>query len=72
MAKDKTRIDRFVDRANVHKHLLHSANHLNFTDLPLILNSVFSKRFGLFGEGDGLDLSLKISAIMIDFLDKKN
>ena len=72
MAKDKTRIDRFVDHANVHKHLLHSANHLNFTDLPLILNPLFSKLFGLFGEGDRLDLSLKTSAIMIDFFDKKN
>ncbi|MEM8673225.1 MAG: hypothetical protein AAGF83_05060 [Cyanobacteria bacterium P01_G01_bin.67] len=72
MAKDRTRIDRFVDHANVHKHLLHSANHLNFMDLPLILNSVFSKRFGLFGDGDRLDILLKTSAIMIDFFDQKN
>lgn len=72
MAKDKTRIDRFVDHANVHQHLLHSANHLNFMDLPLILNSAFSKHFGLFGEGDRLDLLLRTSAIIINFFDKNN
>jgi dienelactone hydrolase len=68
MAKDKIRIDRFARHANVHKHLLQSANHFNFMDLPLILNPVFSKCIGLFGEVDRLDLLLKTSAKMIGFL----
>lgn len=72
MAKDKTRIDRFVRHSNVHKHLFHSAKHLSFTDLPLILNSLLSKCFGLFGEGDRLDLSLETSAMMIDFFGETN
>ena len=72
MAKDKTRIDRFVDHANACKHLLHSASHLSFTDLPLILNPVLSKRSGLFGEGDGLDLLSRTSAMMIDFFGEKD
>jgi dienelactone hydrolase len=72
MAKDKTRIDRFLDHANARKHLLRSASHLSFTDLPLILNPMLSKRLGLFGEGDGLDLLSRTSAMMIDFLGEKN
>jgi dienelactone hydrolase len=72
MAKDKTRIEQFARHANVYKHFLHSANHFNFMDLPLILNPVFSKRIGLFGEADRLDLLLNTSATMIDFFDKKN
>ena len=71
MAKDKTRIDRFVDHANARKYLLHSASHLSFTDLPLILNPVLSKRSGLFGEGNSLDLLSKTSAMMIDFFNKE-
>jgi dienelactone hydrolase len=72
MAKDKTRIDQFARHANVHKHVLHSASHFNFMDLPLILNPLFSKRIGLLGEVDRLDLLLKTSATMIDFFNKPN
>jgi dienelactone hydrolase len=72
MAKDKIRIDRFAGHSNVHKHLLYSAGHLNFMDLPLILNPIFNKHIGLFGEADGLDLLLKTSATMIDFFNEKN
>jgi dienelactone hydrolase len=72
MAKDKIRIDLFARHANIHKHLLHSASHFNFMDLPLILNPVFSKRIGLFGEADGLDLLLKTSATIIDFFNEAN
>jgi dienelactone hydrolase len=72
MAKDKIQIAQFARHANVHKHLLHSANHFNFMDLPLILNPVFSKHIGLFGEADGLDLLLKTSATMIDFFNETN
>jgi hypothetical protein len=72
MTKDKARIDQFSQHANVHKHLLDSANHLNFMDLPLILNPAFSRRIRLFGEVDELDLLLKTSATMIDFFDEIN
>ncbi len=72
MAKDKIRIDQFARHANVRKHLLQSANHLNFMDLPLILNPVFSKHISLFGEVDGLDLLLKTSVTMIDFFNETN
>lgn len=72
MAKDKIRIDQFARHANVHKHLLHSAEHLSFMDLSLILNPLFSKRIGLFCEADRLDLLLKTSATMIDFFNKTN
>ncbi len=72
MVKDKTRIERLANHANVHQHLLHSANHFNFMDLPLILNPLFSKRIGLFGEADGLDLLLKTSGTMIDFFNETN
>ncbi|PZD73370.1 hypothetical protein C1752_02203 [Acaryochloris thomasi RCC1774] len=72
MTKDKTRIDQFTRHANVHKHLLHSANHFSFIDLPFILNPVFSKCIGLFGETDGRDLLLKTSETMIDFFDGTN
>jgi hypothetical protein len=44
----------------------------NFMDLPLILNFVFSRRIGLFGEADGLDPLLKTSATMINFFNEKN
>jgi hypothetical protein len=47
-------------------------NHLNFMDLPLILNPAFSRRIRLFGEVDELDLLLKTSATMIDFFDEIN
>jgi hypothetical protein len=67
MAKDKTRIDQFACHANVHKSLLHSATHFNFMDLSLILNPLFRKRIGVFGEADGLDLLLKTSTTMINF-----
>jgi dienelactone hydrolase len=72
MAKDKTRIDQFSCHINVHVNSLDSANHLNFMDLPLILNPAFSKRIGLFGEVDRLDLLLKTSATMIGFFDDIN
>jgi dienelactone hydrolase len=72
MAKDKIRIDQFASHANAHKHLLHLASHFNFVDLPLILNPIFSKRIGLFGEEDGLDLLLKTSATMIAFFNETN
>ena len=70
MAKDKLRIDQFTHHANVRKQILSSANHLNFMDLSLILSPVFSKRIGLFGETDRLELLLKTSATMITFFDK--
>ena len=70
MAKDKTRIERFTRHDNVHKHLLNSANHWNFMDLPLIINPLLSRRFGWFGEADGLDLISKTSATMIDFFNE--
>ncbi len=72
MSKDKIRIDQFVCHANVREHLVHSASHFNFMDLPLILNPVFSKHIGLFGEADGLDLLLKTSATIIDFFNEAN
>jgi dienelactone hydrolase len=71
MAKDKMRIDRFASHANVLKYLLESANHFSFMDLPFIVNPVFSKRVGLFGEGDGRDLLLQTSATTINFLTRK-
>ena len=70
MAKDKIRIDRLTRHANVHQHLFHSASHLSFTDLPLILNPLFSKTLGLFSEASRLDLPSKTSAMIIDFLSK--
>jgi hypothetical protein len=72
MEKDKIRIDRFARHANVRKHLLLLANHFNFMDLPLIINPVLSKRIGLFGEVDRLDLLLKTSTTMIDFFSETN
>jgi dienelactone hydrolase len=72
MAIDKTRIDQFARHANVRKYVLHSASHFNFMDLPLILNPLVSKRIGLFGEADRLDLLLKTSATMIDFFNEMN
>jgi alpha-beta hydrolase superfamily lysophospholipase len=72
MAKDKTRIEQFTRHSNVRKHLLDSASHFNFWDLPLILNPLFSKRIGLFGETDGLDLLLNTSATMIGFFNEIN
>lgn len=67
MAKDKIRIAQFTRHDNVYKHLLDSANHWNFMDLPLIINSLFSKRFDWFGEEDGFDLLSKTSSTIIDF-----
>jgi dienelactone hydrolase len=72
MAKDKIRIDRFVGHTNAHKQVLHSAKHISFMDLPLILNPIFSKRIGLFGEADGLDLLLKTSVTAIAFFNETN
>lgn len=72
MVKDKARIEQLASHANVHQHLLHSANHFNFMDLSLILNPLVTKRIGLFGEADGLDLLLKTSTTMIDFFNETN
>lgn len=72
MAKDKIRIDRFAQHANVNTQLLPSTKHVSFMDFALILNPLFSKRIGLFGEADRLDLLLKTSAAMIDFFDDAN
>jgi dienelactone hydrolase len=68
MAKDKTRIDRLTSYANVRDRLFPSANHFSFMDLSLILNPTFSKHLGIFGEADRLDLLLKTSVTMMDFL----
>ena len=44
-----------------------STEHINFTDLPIIINPLVGKAIGLVGGEDGLEILLKSSAEMIKF-----
>jgi dienelactone hydrolase len=68
MAKDRAKIIQLADNPYFHANLLKSASHINFSDLPLILNPIFSKAFGLFGGTDGRETLAKTTTIAIDFL----
>jgi cephalosporin-C deacetylase-like acetyl esterase len=67
--RDKIRIEQLAVKANLKEIIMPSANHSNFTDLPLVIRPIFARAIGLVGKLDGLDLLLKTSAISMDFLD---
>ena len=68
LEKDEIRIEKFSHSANVHKQVVESSNHLSFTNLPLLLNSLVSKKIGLLGKADGLAVLSETSAKIINFL----
>jgi dienelactone hydrolase len=72
MAKDLIRIDRLSNNKNFTALLLPSASHVSFSDLPLIINPVFSKAIGWFGGTDGRELLARTSTLAIDFFNKHN
>lgn len=68
--KDKIEIEKLSVKASIHKLSFEGANHLNFTDLSIIIKPVFGKMIGLVGKTDGLKLLSETSKIMIDFFNK--
>jgi hypothetical protein len=70
MAKDRTRIQQLAGNANLQVLTQEFASHFSFFDLPLMINPLFSKKFGSDGEKDPRGLLSKTSAIAIDFFNK--
>jgi dienelactone hydrolase len=70
MAKDRAKIVKLADHKNFNVILLNSASHINFSDLPLVLNPMFSKAFRLFGGTDGRETLAETSTIAINFLNR--
>ena len=70
MKRDALRIDQLANKANLKRIMLPMTDHLNFTDVPLIIRPVVAKSIGLVGKVDGLEILLKTSAIAIDFLER--
>jgi hypothetical protein len=70
MVKDKKRIEELSGNTNFNALLLQSASHVSFSDIPLIINPVFSRAIGLFGGTDGRELLSRTSTIMTDFFNK--
>ena len=70
MAKDKERIEKLSGNTNFNVLLLQSASHVSFSDMPLIINPVFSRTISLFGGTDGRELLSRTSMMMIDFFNK--
>jgi dienelactone hydrolase len=67
---DKLRIEKLSAKANLQKLTFDLANHLNFSDISLIIQPSFAKVIGLIGKTDGLQLLLKTSTAIIDFFNK--
>jgi hypothetical protein len=68
MAKDQEKIAQLTDNKNFNMILLNLASHVNFSDLPLILNPTFSKALRLFGGTDGRQTLAETSTMAINFL----
>ena len=68
--RDETRIAELSGKANLQK-LVFDANHLNFSDISIIIQPAVAKAIGLVGKVDGLDLLLQTSRVTIDFFNKQ-
>ena len=68
--RDETRIAELSTKANLQK-LIFDANHLNFSDIAIIIQPAVAKAIGLVGKADGLDLLLQTSRVTIDFFNKQ-
>jgi Platelet-activating factor acetylhydrolase, isoform II len=66
--RDEVQIEKLSTRASLQKRSLRLSNHLDFTDLPLIINLAFAKAIGLTSEVGGLKFLKETAAVVIDFL----
>ena len=70
-AKDKERIEQFYVKAKLKQIVMQSSGHLNFCDIPLIINPAFGKAIGFTGDVDGCKLLKETAAIAIEFFNRE-
>jgi Platelet-activating factor acetylhydrolase, isoform II len=70
IAIDKKWTDKLLVVSSLQQTLLEETTHYGFTDLSILINPIVGKKIGLLGQADGLTMLLKLSRVMIDFLNK--
>ena len=71
LSGDKLQIQNLSDKADLQMLVFDRSNHVNFTDIPIIIQPRLAKAMGLIGEIDGLELLLETSRVIIKFFNKQ-